>query len=250
MFEKFPKTRPTLPPRVAEIYEQYYIDNRQGGNQAASLAQKMERWLHRHVAADVVAQPAVKRSTLELGAGTLNQFPHEPVVGPYDIVEPFKSLFADSPLLARVRAIYNDVAEISPETRYDRITSVAVLEHVCDLPDMVARCGLLMADGATFRAAIPNEGTFLWSLGWRMTTGIEFRLRHGVDYNIIMRHEHVNNAQEVEEVLEHFFEEAICKVFGLNKAIGLYRFYECSSPRLERCRVWLDRNQATLPQNN
>ena len=88
MFEQFPKTRPPLPKQMEAIHASHYRANRTGQTAATSLAQRMESWLHRKVASDVVSRPRETRSTLEIGAGTLNQLPYEPDVGPYDIVEP------------------------------------------------------------------------------------------------------------------------------------------------------------------
>jgi hypothetical protein len=240
MFEQYPKTRPPLPQAIQDIYASQYKANRDGATNAASLAQKMEAWLHRRVADDLVDGTAgQKTATLELGAGTLNQLAYEPASPAYDIVEPFTSLFEGSPLLARVREVYADIAAVPVSQRYDRITSIAVLEHVCNLPELVARAGLLLADGGSFRASIPSEGTLLWTLGWRLTTGLEFRLRHGLDYGLLMKHEHVNTAHEIETVLAYFFDQVQCQVFGLNKAISFYRFYDCKHPNLDRCRYYL-----------
>src|SRR5262249_35620546 len=96
----FPKTRPPLPPEFQAIYVEPYNTNRSGESTAASLAQRLERWLHRQVAKDVAQGGA--RSTLELGAGTLNQLPFEPEGAPYDVVEPFADLYRDSPLKRRL----------------------------------------------------------------------------------------------------------------------------------------------------
>ena len=102
MLARFPKTRPPLPPRLAAIYTRQYLENRGGETPAASLAQRLETWLHRQVAADVKAA-ATSGETLELGAGTLNQLAYEPTGPAYDIVEPFAELFSDSPLKGGVR---------------------------------------------------------------------------------------------------------------------------------------------------
>lgn len=233
-----PKVRPPLPEGIARIYQSCYKVNREGGTPASSLAQRMEAWLHRQVAADVAADHS-PRTTLELGAGTLNQFPFEPVVGPYDIVEPFTSLYEDSPLLGRVRHRYADIGEVPSDARYDRITSVATLEHVCNLPELLATAALLLAPGGTLRAAIPSEGTLLWTLGWRLTTGLEFRLRHGLDYGLLMRHEHVNTASEIEGLLRHFFREVEMRTFGPARRLSLYQFFACAGPDLERSRAYL-----------
>jgi hypothetical protein len=235
MFERFPKTRPPLPKEIADIYAVHYKSNREGETPASSLAQRMESWLHKQIAKDVAARTKSTTATLELGAGTLNQLKYEPGTQPYDIVEPFTSLYQNSPLLARVRNIYADISDVPASHRYDRITSIATLEHVCNLPELVAKSGMLLAENGTFRASIPNEGTFLWTLGWKLTTGLEFKVKHGLDYGLLMKHEHVNTAREIEEVLEYFFDRVACKVFGLAKSIGLYRFYECRDPRVERC---------------
>jgi SAM-dependent methyltransferase len=237
MFEQFPKTRPPLPKRIEEIYSDQYKSNRNGETSAASLAQKVESWMHHKVAADVAGRPPMK-STLEIGAGTLNQLPYEPEGARYDIIEPFRNLYADSPLLARVRHVYADIADVPDSQHYDRITSVATFEHVLDLPVLVARAGLLLSPDGVLRAAIPSEGTPLWTLGWKLTTGLEFRLKHGLDYGLLMKHEHVNTAREIEEVLNFFFEQVDCSCFGLARSISLYQFFVCGKPRVERCREY------------
>ena len=171
---RFPKTRPALPERLQAIYTRQYLENRAGATPAASASQALERWLHRQVAADVRSAPA---PTLEIGAGTLNQLNFEPANPAYDIVEPFEELYRDSALKDRVREIFADVKDVPPGRAYERITSVAALEHICDLPLVLARAARLLAPGGVLRTAIPSEGGFLWKLGWMATTGLEFRLR-------------------------------------------------------------------------
>lgn len=161
---------------------------------------------------------------------------YEPFVGSYDIVEPFSELYADSSCLGNIRYIYEDISEVPGDRRYDRITSVATLEHICNLPEVIARSGLLLGRSGVFRASVPSEGTWVWTIGWKLTTGLEFRLRHGLDYGLLMRHEHVNTAAEIELVLAHFFNDVRCRVLGLSKAVSLYRYYECRNPMLAKCR--------------
>jgi len=188
----------------------------------------MEGWLHRKVADDLPRLDAPV-STLEVGAGTLNQLDYEPVKGDYDIVEPFAKLFENSPNLSRVRSIYSDIREV-PDVRYDRITSVAVFEHVMDLPRLVAECGVRLSDRGTLRCSIPNEGTVLWWLGTRFT-GWEFKKLYGLDYDRLMQFEHVNTADEIEGVLGWAFERLKHSVCGVSRKLAFYRFYECSVPR-------------------
>ena len=147
-------------------------------------------------------------------------------------------LYNGSPFLERIRNVYSDISNVPDHFRYDRITSVATFEHICNLPEVVSRCGLLLAENGVLRVAIPSEGTFLWTLGWKLTTGLEFKIKHGFDYELLMKHEHVNTAREIEEVLKFFFEDIECKIFGLSKLISLYRFYACSNPRSKKCREY------------
>ena len=233
-----PKARPPLPEGTEEIYQAYYLKNRLGASASGALSRAMESWLHRRVAADVTDDPS-PRATLELGAGTLNQLPYEPVPGTYDIVEPARELYENSPFRHRIRQAFADIADVPRGARYDRITSVATLEHICNLPEVLALAALLLAPGGSFRAAIPSEGSPLWSLGWRLSSGLEFRLRHGLDYGRLMRHEHVNTAREVEELLRHFFAEVRMRTFGPSRQLSLYQFFACSGPDLGRSRAYL-----------
>ena len=240
MFAQFPKQRLALPPEYEAIYEEHYKENRQGQSKASSVAQKVESWMHRKVAEDTACN--IEASfTLEIGAGTLNQLPYENLMrgSVYDIVEPSTYLFESSPYLSKIRNIYADIKDIAsdgmPAMSYDRITSVATFEHICNLPEVVARSGLLLKKHGKLRIAIPSEGTILWTLGWKLTTGLEFRLRRRLDYGVLMRHEHVNSAEEIEQVLRYFFASVNCQVFGLSKKFSLYQFYVCSTPVIEKC---------------
>ncbi len=239
MFEKFPKTRPVLPEEYARIYKEMYKQNRDGVTPASGIAQKLEAWMHKNIAADL---PKLKKDivTLELGAGTLNQLPHEKGnEGDYDIVEPFHELFEKNPNMKRIRNVYDSVMDINGKDLYDRIISVAVLEHIWDLPLEIAKsCMLLKADG-TLRAGIPNEGRFMWTLAWRVSTGAEFWLRNKLDYGVIMKYEHANKADEIEEVVRHFFKDVKVKVFGISKEFAIYRFLECKNPRKDVAEKYL-----------
>jgi hypothetical protein len=233
----FPKIRDPLPPAFAAVYAQHYKENRDGSSSASGLAQTMERWMHRRVAADVLSGAA--KSTLEIGAGTLNHLDFEIASTPYDIVEPFRFLYETSYGFARVRNVYEDIADIPVETKYERILSIATFEHICNLPEVVARCGLLLAQGGQLRIGIPSEGTVLWYLGWKLTTGLEFKLKHNLDYGVLMKYEHVNTAKEIEAVLRHFFVNIERRVFGVSTSLSFYQFYSCSMPHADRCARYL-----------
>lgn len=236
ILNKFPKKRADLPVAYQEIYDIHYQKNRDGDTKATSLSMQMERWLHKKVAEDV---KNVGKDTLEIGAGTLNQLDYEPKVEQYDIVEPFKKLYESSKQLSRINTIYNDILEIEGDNKYSRITSVATFEHILDLPVVVAKAALLLKQGGSLRVSIPNEGTPLWRMG-TMITGAEFRKMYGLDYQILMRYEHVNTAKEIEEVLKYFFKDIKIQVYGICKKLAFYVFISCEEPDLEKAKAYLE----------
>lgn len=236
MFENYPKVRKQLPLEFQKIYAEHYKKNREGATSASSAAQKMEAWLHKKVASDL--KNATNKSTLEIGAGTLNQLFYEQTK-PYDIIEPFHELFANSKYTDQINQVFNDIDEISESNKYDRITSIATFEHITDLPKVVAKTCIHLNDNGTLRVSIPNEGTFLWKLGYKLTTGVEFKLKHGLDYSILMNYEHVNTADEIEQVLKYFYGKVKCSCFGVNRKIAFYRFYECSGPKNDIAKKYL-----------
>jgi len=227
ILDKFPKIRSELPETYQRVYRQHYLSNREGHYRTTSLSQKLESWMHKKVAADVRGK-SFDGSTLEIGAGTLNHLQYEPAQTAYDIIEPFTELFENSPRLKGVRTIYQDISGI-PDIQYDRITSIATFEHIVDLPPVVARAAQLLKPGGHLRVAIPNEGTFMWKLGAKVT-GYEFQKKYGLDYQVLMRYEHVNTADDVEAVLRYFFGSVECSVFGIAKGLAFYRFYDCAFP--------------------
>ncbi|MEH6544757.1 MAG: hypothetical protein V7721_12545 [Porticoccaceae bacterium] len=238
MLNNYPKQRSPLPDTYQKIYHQHYKENRDGDSSASSLASKLERWMHRQVAGDA-DQMNPTTETLEIGAGTLNQLEHEVNIGNYDIVEPYTELYEQSSLTNRLRNTYADISQLPGSQHYDRITSIAAFEHICNLPEVIATCGLHLKARGHLRIAIPSEGTLLWTLGWKLTTGIEFRLRHGLDYGLLMSHEHVNTAREIDDLLHYFFCDVKIKSFGVCRSLSFYQFFVCADPNLSRCEDYL-----------
>jgi hypothetical protein len=237
-FSGFPKIRPTLPSEYQKIYLQHMLENRHGQSPASRMSTALEGWMHRRIARDVRGSNR-SLSTLEIGAGTLNHLRYESHNAAYDVVEPAHYLFAGSPFLSRVRTIYDDIKEVQPDTRYNRIISIASFEHILNLPEVVARCGLLLKPDGQLRAAIPTEGGPLWKLGWTLTTGREFKRRYGLDYEVIMRAEHVNTWREVANVLNYFFQSVEFSYLGFSQALSFYQVYICRDPDSTKCSDYL-----------
>ncbi|MCD4831886.1 MAG: hypothetical protein K8R02_08820 [Anaerohalosphaeraceae bacterium] len=238
MFDNFPKIRSELPEEYRAIYDKHYLENRTGSSNASSLSSKLEKWMHRKVAEDV-SGAKMNKTTLEIGAGTLNHLAYETTVREYDVIEPWDHLLKSSNDISRVRNVYKDINDVPTDSRYDRIVSIAAFEHILNLPEVVAKSGLLLSGTGQMRVAIPSEGRFLWKFCQSLSTGLEFRLRYKLDYQVLMRHEHVNSANEIEEVLRYFFAEISSSVFGISKGLSFYQFYKCSKPITKRCRDYL-----------
>lgn len=225
LLSSYPRKRPPLPAAYQAVYEREYKLNREGERPVEGLAKRMEAWMHR-----CVAQRA-GGSVLELGAGTLNHLRFEPAVDAYDIAEPFTGLYEGSEHLERVRDIYASTSDIPPDRRYDRVCSVAVLEHMEDLPSEIARCCRLMRPGGVFQAGIPSEGGLLWWLGWRATTGMSYWLRNRLDYGVLMRHEHLSTAPEIIRIVRLLFSDVQVKWFALPFVhLSLYAYVEARDP--------------------
>jgi 2-polyprenyl-3-methyl-5-hydroxy-6-metoxy-1,4-benzoquinol methylase len=196
----------------------------------------METWMHQQIA----KSSGENMKTLEIGAGTLNHLKYEKS-GHYDIVEPFDLLYKNSPELFKINNIFHDIEQISTDMKYDRIISTAVFEHIMNLPEVVsAACNLLNNNtGGGLYVSIPNEGRFLWKAGYMLSTGREFKKRYNLDYGLLMKYEHVNTADEIEEILKYFFREIRMKLFGISKTFAFYRYYECKTPDLDKAAEYL-----------
>jgi hypothetical protein len=231
LLSTYPRSRPALSAVQRASYVEHYRRNRAGGQGLSKAVARLESWMHRRVSEGVASG-----HLLEIGAGNLNHVPYLPIDCIYEAVEPFHQLWADSPNRSRVRQFYSDLREIPPSARYDCIFSVAVLEHLTDLPFVLARAGLLLHEGGTFRAGFPSEGGLLWGLAWRFTTGIEYRLRRGLNYGNIMRHEHLNTAREILQLLDYFYQYVKVSRFPLPfQQLSFYTVAVARAPRLDRC---------------
>lgn len=223
---RYPKERPELPEAYQRIYNEHYSNNRNGKTKVTFFSSKVEGWMHRKVAQDTIGHDDL--TTLEIGAGTLNQLKFEKTRN-YDIVEPFRMLYEQSEQYSRIRNAYADISEIVHGGAYDRITAIAAFEHICNLTEVVAQCVCLLKPGGCLRVAIPNEGRFLWRLAYEMTTGLEFRHRYHLAYSTMMHYEHVNTADEIETILMHYFPVVKMSLAGITRDLALFRYYECTS---------------------
>lgn len=235
LLDSYPRRRPFLTPAHERVYSEQYRVNREGARPIENLAQRLERWMHWQVAR-VKGGPI-----LELGAGTLNHRKYEDERIAYDVVEPFRELYVGREEVRWVRDFYDTVDSIPTERRYSRIISIAVLEHMTNLPAEIARAALRLEEKGVFQAGIPSEGGLLWWIGWRFSTGISYRLRTGLDYGVVMRHEHVNNSAEILAIVRHLFRGVRVRRFPFpGHHLSFYTYLEARSPDVDCCRKLLN----------
>ena len=235
ILKSYPRERPSLSQAHQKHYVTQYKINREGASAIDKAAKILEKWMHKKVSSQK------GEAILELGAGTLNHLEYEPNIEAYDIVEPFKSLYEDKTQIGCIRAAYDTIQAIPSINRYRRIVSIAVLEHLTNLPADVAKSALLLEDGGVFQAGIPSEGGLLWWLGWRFSTGIAYYLRTGLDYGVIMRHEHVSNARDIIQIVNYFYDDVEITRFPLPfLQLSFYTYIEARRPRAMAARKFLD----------
>ena len=244
---QFPKTRPPLTERHIETYESELARNRGSGGLLYRGVAYMEGWMHRSI---VRHGRGYAGPVLELGAGNLNHVQYEPDTTPYDALEPLPELCLKSHQAGHVRQLfdsYERLSEIASEDGYSRIFSTAVLEHLEDLPRVVAESARLLAQSdGSFQAGIPSEGGLGWGLAWRLSTGIAYRLRTGVDYVTLMRHEHINNSNEIESVVRLFFDNVRVRRYPLpGKHLSLYSYIHADQPNLDAVDYYQDLQPST-----
>lgn len=234
----WPKQRADLPLEYQRVYAEHMETNRSGGTRLNQAALWLEQWMHRQV-----ARPPGPR-ILELGAGNLNHLAFEDAEAEYDVVEPLQDVFSKGrSLAARPVGYLGDYADLialadSSDKTYNKIISVAVLEHLEDLPAVVAASGLLLAPGGILASGIPSEGGALWECGWKATTGRAFHRDFGLDYARLMDWEHINTAREIEDVIRTLFETVRVKRFpGPTINTSFYSAIFAKGPRTDLARA-------------
>lgn len=82
----------------------------------------------------------------------------------------------------------------------------------------------------------------MWALSWRLGRDLPMRLRAGLDYGELMRHEHVSTANEILAVVRAFFRNVSVGWWPLpHLQASLYGYVEANNPDLDFCRRWEER---------
>lgn len=71
------------------------------------------------------------------------------------------------------------------------LISIYNLEHISDLPAVLAEVHRVLVQSGTLLVALPCEGGLLWNVGRELTTRRGFQRRYGLNYDKIIAYEHV-----------------------------------------------------------
>jgi hypothetical protein len=217
VLEKFPKVREPLSRQTKKIFNKEYLNNRKN-----ILSQISESWMH----LSIKGRNSKKIiSSLEIGAGNLNHLKYEGAKNllNYSIIEPKKFLLKDNKDLKIVK-IYQNLNQVKKKSVH-RIISCAVLEHLTDLPKFLVLSSKCLKKKGYQSHSIPCEGYPLWHLAWNIVSGVPFKIRTGLDFREIQKHEHVNNYNEIIALIRYFYKEVKIKFsypFFLTPYLSLY----------------------------
>ncbi len=239
----YPKKKIPLSLKLKNIFQKEYKINRE-----RKINSIFEKWMHKNIKK---LKNKSNINTLEIGAGTLNHLSYEDNSNKdkYDIIEPKKFLYRNNILKKKINKIYTDYKNL-PDKNYDRIISIATLEHLTDLPKFLAMSAFKLKNKNSFHShSIPCEGYFAWTIANRYISGAIFKLRTGCSYDEMMKYEHVNNYDEIYSMIKFFYKNVhitFSYPFFLNAHTSFYANISFSGPRLKVCKKYLKLNQTKI----
>jgi ubiquinone/menaquinone biosynthesis C-methylase UbiE len=206
MINKWPKKTIQLTDaehKISDDWMKYYFEiNR-------SKFSRIIDWGHNYIAKQ---SPSGFTSTLEIGAGLGEQICYENLTDSqmesYVCVE-FRDNMAQA-LKERFPKVQLCIADCQehipyPDSSFDRIIAVHVLEHLPNLPAFLKEAQRLLKASGKFLVVIPCEGGAAYSLGRFLTTKRMFEKRYKMNYSRYIKTEHVNSAGEILDELSSYF---------------------------------------------
>lgn len=74
-----------------------------------------------------------------------------------------------------------------------------------------------------------------------MTTAVAYRLRTGLSYKKIMQYEHINEAREISEIVNLFYDQISIKRFPTRfYNLSFYTYIEARAPKILLCEKYLN----------
>lgn len=115
-----------------------------------------------------------------------------------------------------------------PDSYFDRVIAIHVLEHLPNLPAALCEAQRVLKPSGEFVAVIPCEGGLAYSFARRISAQRIFEKRYGVPYGWCIGSEHINVPHEILEEIDSYFTVARRSFFPLkvplitfNLVIGL-----------------------------
>ncbi len=154
-----------------------------------------------------------KEKVVEIGCGTGDFIPYCPstqYMG-LDISEDFISISQKS--YPQHEFAVGDAYDLPFESRSVKsILSFSVLEHLNKLDTVLEQINRVLTDDGEFIFGIPTEG-LLYRIGRNLTTKRHVQKATGVDYDELLKKEHVNKCKDILSVLKKYF--VIDKLAGI-----------------------------------
>lgn len=147
-------------------------------------------------------------SILDLGCGSGSHFSYiknAHIVGLDSRQALLKS--AEKKLSHRTKLLIGDIFDLRirlPKESFNSIRSIYTLEHLSPLNKALEEIKYVLKRNGEFIFAIPTEG-FLWKIGRDFTTKKYIEKRWGIDYDALLKKEHVNSAKFIIKTLERYF---------------------------------------------
>jgi SAM-dependent methyltransferase len=200
--KKWPKVLPPLSPQQKEAREKFMLQWQQTLPSYGPLEKFNQGW--------VTTLPLkAGGKTLEIGAGIGAHLAYEDLSQQeYHCLE-YREEWCGHlrKMMPPERVICGDIQrrQAWPDSFFDRIVAIHVLEHLLDLPSALAEIWRLLKDDGTFDVMLPTEGKLAYSLGRKASAERLFRRDFKMDYTPIIRHEHVSTLEEVLVELAKYF---------------------------------------------
>lgn len=150
------------------------------------------------------------RKILEIGAGLGEHISYENLEGvDYYALELLPEMAQEiGRRFPKVQVIVGDCQQTIafPDNFFDRVVAIHVLEHLSNLPTAIKEVHRVLKTTGEFAVVIPCEGGWAYSLARAISAQRLFKKRYRMNYDWLIKSEHINKPKEIIEELRERFE--------------------------------------------